>query len=481
FPQDLSIFYSPHLLSRNPTETKTSNNQISLSRSNLDNMLQYPENINLPDLQIWNNAAFDNESSSTDNTKDVSSCSLQKPILGNGSKSSMKLDSIKENITPSFCKSPAVCSKSSPLPIKPLHPNGAVENSSQQKKPLKLLFKQGLLPQQPISKTANELVIDEGKLDAEIEEIEAEISRLASKLESLRVEKAAMKQKPKNSAAVQKDLQKTPSLRPIPKSIRQRGFSLGPSEIMGMRSQNTGKSEKTPIQSTLNRRKSCFFKLPEITEEKSVKGKGGKSSSLSPKSRMSKIQSSRQSLTTIGSKKSERMGNGNVSSIQPKKLFQEEVKSVTAKKPVKPGRVIASRYSQTPTQSSVLRKSLPGMDKDISKGPDNRRATMATNMFDVGFARSQKTANRTKTPFTNRNEALCAKNLEDFAPLSTLKIDDLLPRIRTLRCSDDTPRDSGPAKKVIDLVGRKTYFGAEEINVESSICQALSFDAEDDE
>ncbi|KAI3928292.1 hypothetical protein MKW98_023893 [Papaver atlanticum] len=436
-------------------------------------MLQYPENINLPDVQIWNNAAFDNNSSSI---KEGSCCSLQKPNLGNGSKS-LKLDSITENITPLSCKSP-VRSKS-PLSVKPLHPNGAIENSSQQKKPLKLLFKQGLLPQPPsqtISKTEN----DESKIDAEIESIEAEISRLSSKLESLRLEKAALKQKPKSSVVFQKELQKISSLTANSR-IRQRGFSLGPSEILGMRSQNTGKPEKTAIQSTLNRRKSCFFKLPEITEEKGLKGKGGKSSSLSPKSRLSKIQSSRQSLTTIGSKKSERIGNVNVSSIQPKKLFQEEAKSVTAKKPIKPGRVIASRYNQTPTQSKEIRKmSLPGINKDIGKGLDNRRATMATNVYDAGFARNQKTASRTKTPLAVRNEALCDKNSEDFPPPSTLKIDDLLPRIRTLRCKNETPRDSGPAKKVIDLVGR-TCFGAEEINVESSICQALSFDAEEDE
>ncbi|KAI3992772.1 hypothetical protein MKX01_021733 [Papaver californicum] len=429
-------------------------------------MLQYPENTDLPDLHIWNNAAIDNDSSSTGKTnsiEEVLCCSLQKPILGNGSKS-LKLDSIKENITPSFCKSP-VRSKS-PLSVKPLHPNGAVENSFQQKKPLKLLFKQGLLPQPPsprISKTENDQVNDESKIDAEIESIEAEISRLSSKLESLRLEKAVLKQKSKNSVVLQKELQKTSSLTANPR-IRQRGFSLGPSEILGMRSQNTGKSEKTPLQSTLNRRKSCFFKLPEITEENGIKVKGGKSSSLSPKSRLSKIQSSRQSFTTIGSKKSERMGNGIVSSIQPKKLFQEEAKSVTSKKPVKPGRVIASRYNQTPTQTREIRKmSLPGINKDISKGLDNRRASIATR--------------RLKRHWQLEMGHCVTKNLEDFRPLS----DDLLPRIRTLRCNNQSPRDSGPAKKVIDLVGRKSYFGAEEINVESSICQALSFDAEEDE
>ncbi|OVA08004.1 hypothetical protein BVC80_1433g55 [Macleaya cordata] len=447
-------------------------------------MLKHPDAINLPDLQIWNNAAFDNGTTDDQTAIKPSLCPL-KPILLNGSET-LKLNSSKENNTTSLCKSPV--RTKSPLPIKPLHPNGATEVS--QLKPIKLIFKQGLLVPSTTSKTEAEPINDDRKIDTEIEEIEAEISRLSSKLESLRLEKAEGKQKSKNPV-VPKKFEKTPSSSTSAK-IRQRGVSLGPSEIIaGIRSQYAGKHEKTPIQSAQNRRKSCFWKLPEIDEEKVPKQRGVRSSSLSPKSRqsVSKIQSSRQGFTTIGSKKTERKSDGILSSIQPKKLFKEEEKSVSAKKPIKNGRVVASRYNQIPVQpagnlkQSELRKmSLPGMNRDNnSKGYSyKKRASLAGQFYEMGSGRNQITENQTKMPLEIRNEALCDKNLEDFPPPSILKIDDLLPRIRTIKSKNESPRDSGPPKRVADLIGRKSYFGAEEIDVSTSVCQALSFDDEED-
>jgi hypothetical protein len=49
----------------------------------------------------------------------------------------------------------------------------------------------------------------------------------------------------------------------------------------------------------------------------------------------------------VTSKRPVKKEDGVVSSIQPKKLFKdgEKEKSVTAKKPLKPGRVVASRYN----------------------------------------------------------------------------------------------------------------------------------------
>lgn len=51
----------------------------------------------------------------------------------------------------------------------------------------------------------------------------------------------------------------------------------------------------------------------------------------------------------------------------------------------------------------------------------------------------------------------------------------LLPRIRTTWCINETLRDSGPAKRVADLIGKKPYFAADDEEVEPSLCQALSF------
>lgn len=67
--------------------------------------------------------------------------------------------------------------------------------------------------------------------------------------------------------------------------------------------------------------------------------------SLSPKSRktVSKVEASKQAATTMGSKKPAKKEDGVLTSISPKKLFGE--KSAPVKKPLKPGRIVASRYS----------------------------------------------------------------------------------------------------------------------------------------
>ncbi|KAJ8543464.1 hypothetical protein K7X08_005987 [Anisodus acutangulus] len=73
-------------------------------------VLQYPDGINPTDVQIWNNAAFDNGDS------------WLRPA------DSFESDmSSKENQTP-LCENSCV-NLSSPIPIKPLNPNGAMENS----------------------------------------------------------------------------------------------------------------------------------------------------------------------------------------------------------------------------------------------------------------------------------------------------------------------------------------------------------------
>lgn len=72
-------------------------------------------------------------------------------------------------------------------------------------------------------------------------------------------------------------------------------------------------------------------------------------------------------------------------------------------------------------------------------------------------------------------------SVTDESPVSVTKMPDLLPRIKTLRCTNETPRDSGPAKRVAELIGRKSYFCQDDDDnekVEAPVCQALSF-AED--
>ncbi|KAM3301757.1 hypothetical protein P3S67_016259 [Capsicum chacoense] len=450
-------------------------------------VLQYPEGINPADVQIWNNAAFDNGDSA-----DFSS--LKRSWLSDSFESDL---STKENQTPSFNNSSVNLSSSS-IHFKPLHPNGALENSR-------------IKTKKAISKSGKDNDLrDEKKIDEEIEEIEREISRLNSKLEALRIEKAeksfkivekkgrvvaAKFMEPKmsvvkiaesSSMSAKTKVQSRRGVSLGPSEIfvgTRRGLSMGPSEIFaGTKGGKLGKQEMiTPIQPIQNRRKSCFWKLQEIEEER-----GKSSSSLSPKSRKAAaktIASSRQAVTTIASKKNLKKDDAFLSSVQPKKLFKDGEKSVPAsKKPQRPGRVVASRYNQNTNQSSVVRKrSLPENDKDEIKRNEKKRS------LSVGKARVSQTENknlgtesRVKKRWEIPNEIVVLASTEsEKSPLSITVKPDLLPRIRIARCTaNETPRDSGPAKRVMDLIGKKSFFSNDE-DKEPSVCQVLSF-AEDD-
>ncbi|KAF8411236.1 hypothetical protein HHK36_003783 [Tetracentron sinense] len=440
-------------------------------------ILQYSDSINAPELQIWNNATFDD--GDVDESTDIKSSSYQLQSICVNRSETLECDSSKENQSPAFCKSPV--SVKSPIPIKPLCPNGAIGNS--QGKPLKLLFKQDLrLPSPTVAKNGSEALHDDRKIDTEIEEIELEISRLSSKLEALRIEKLErnmktierrgrivpakfmeQKQISKNSTAL-KWIEEPPSVS-ASKKFHRRGVSLGPSEIIaGVRSRQMGKQEITPIQSIQSRRKSCFWKLQEIDEEKVTKQRG-RNLSLSPKSRTSiyKIQASRKGFTTVGSKKHVKKDDMVLSCVQPKKLFREEEKLVSAKKSIKSGRVVASRYNQIPIQLAgnstsidCRKRSLPENDNDDSKWCDKKRASSVGkshgSLPETG--QNQVNANRAKKRWDISSAAMGHKNLVDSSPPSILKFPDLLPKNRTIRCTKDSSRDSGPAKRVAELTGR---------------------------
>ncbi|XP_009768470.1 uncharacterized protein LOC107818478 [Nicotiana tabacum] len=466
-------------------------------------VLQYPEGINPADVQIWNNAAFDN-GDSEDLSSLKRSWSPLKPLLVRPSDSFESDFSSKENQTPLFENSSV--NLSSPLPIKPLNPNGALENS--RLKPNKLNSKQGF-DEMAARKSGKENDFrDEKKIDVEIEEIEMEISRLNSRLEALRIEKAekdvaktvekrgrvvaAKFMEPKQS--VIKTEERRTSMSARTKAEQRRGLSLGPSEIftgtrrrglsMGpsdilagtTKARQLGKQEMiiTPVQPIQNRRKSCFWKLQEIEEE-------GKSSSLSPKSRKAAARTmvtTRQAVTTIASKKNSKKDDGFLSSVQPKKLFKDVEKSATAnKKPQRPGRVVASRYNQSTTQSSVVRKrSLPENDKDESKRND-KKLSLSVGKTRVSQTESKNlgTESRVKKRWEIPSEIVVHGSTEsEKSPLSITVKPDLLPRIRIARCVNETPRDSGPAKRMIELIGKKSFFSSDE-DKEPSVCQVLSF------
>lgn len=436
-------------------------------------VVQYPEPINTQNLQIYNNAAFDagaNPSSAMQSSwVRLQSVSVDQP-------ETLESDSSKEN------RIPAISSKSPPLTRRNSHG-----------KPLKLLFKQGLLSP-PLSSEQPE------KFDKEIEEIEKEINRLSSRLEALRIEKAAagdskvtrrqsigrivpakfMEQKqsiaktPATATAASKKKKNEQS----PAAFQRRGVSLGPSEIASaVSSRQSGKPpEITPFQQS--RRKSCFWKLPGIEEEEGTGKKGGRSLSLSPKSRLSigKIVDPRRPISTVGAKKafkwedSSPLTKNSINSIKPKKLsFKDEDRVIagrgresrpaaleSAKKKTssqsasKNSRVVPSRYNQT---YQAAEKRTPG-NLQQNLVPENR----VKRRWDLQGGES--------------------KRMESSPSPSSviLEMAEALPKIRAVRLEESiSPRDSGPAKRVADLIGRKSYFE------DDSICQLLSFEEEEKE
>ncbi|KAM0981076.1 hypothetical protein ACFX2I_014209 [Malus domestica] len=85
-------------------------------------VVEYQDAVNAPDLQVWNNAAFDNEDFEGGSSVVKASWSdILQPISLNCSSESFKSGCSKENMSPAILKTP-VCVKSS-VPFKPLDTN----------------------------------------------------------------------------------------------------------------------------------------------------------------------------------------------------------------------------------------------------------------------------------------------------------------------------------------------------------------------
>ncbi|XP_044466560.1 uncharacterized protein LOC123196571 [Mangifera indica] len=443
-------------------------------------VLQCPDSINGQELQIWNNAAFDNGESEDSVAIKGSWSDLQSVYVNE----SLESDCSKENLDPGLAKSPVVSSLKSSVLFKPLQMNTSIKNS--QPKPVKSVSK--MMGSKNGCEEEEEEKRDERKIDMEIEEIEKEISRLTSRLHVLRLEKIELKSKATEKrgrivpAKFMEQKQSFTNLETMKKSdenllssakskFNRRGVSLGPAEIFSTAKsrQSLGKPDIiTPVQSMQSRRKSCFWKLQEIDELKVTKERG-KSSSLSPKSRKtaaSKIHPPKQAMTTIGSKKYVKRDDGVLSLIQPKKLFRDGEKSATSKKPLKPGRIVASRYNKI-TNGDRKRS----LENDKESNTCDKRRVSREHVVDLG----SKSETRAKKKWEIPTEVVVYKG---SSPPSISKLGDELPKIKTVQCVDQSPRDSGAAKRVAELAGRKSYFfGAdEEVTEEATVCQALSFD-----
>jgi len=165
-----------------------------------------------------------------------------------------------------------------------------------------------------------------------------------------------------------------------------------------------------------SRRKSCFWKLPEIDEELRAKTVGR----VKKKEEISAVQ------------------------VPARKMFErEKVKSVceSNKKTVKQGRMVASRYNGG---GDVRKRSLPEGGSEV------------------------RVKKRWEIPKNGE---------EEKAVVATVAAEVMvLPKIKTAKCVNESPRDSGAAKRVAELVGKRPYFSTDE----NDVCQVLNF-AEEEE
>ncbi|XP_030462348.1 uncharacterized protein LOC115682302 [Syzygium oleosum] len=467
-------------------------------------VLEYPDAFDAPELQIWNNAAFDN-GESEDSSAAVAAAAAKaswssvNPVFVKLSESLESDDFCKENRSPE-CANSRVSLKSSV--------------------PSRVQWRQSVL--EPLSAKAEDREDDKGgggrsSIDAEIEEIEEEITRLSSRLESLRLEKAAAaaageeKKPPRGRAvaakfmepkqvgigrdpdAVKRIEETTPLLSSAKPKLNRRGLSLGPVEIASsaVKSRPSIKAEITPALSIQNRRKSCFWKLEEIDELKVTKERRkSMSMTASPgnaRKTFPKVQPQKQAATTAGSRRFTKKEEAIIASIQPKRLFKDGEKSVPAKKPGKPGRVVPSRYNQI-TVSAARKRSFPENNNKDEGGErvDKRRASVGLN--------TQGNESRAKKKWEIPSEVVVFESKKDDSaveaqmqtPSSIRRMGSVLPKIRAVRGVKDSPRDSGAARRVADLVGRRNYFGSGneeegELQMQMPFCQALSFIRDDEE
>ncbi|KAK4285314.1 hypothetical protein QN277_002027 [Acacia crassicarpa] len=489
--------------------------------------------MNALELQVWDNAAFDSDEVPI---KASWSSSLD-PVFENPSESPDSERS-KENLSPVTVNS-SVSVKSS-IAIKPLHSNGVLGNSL--RKPSKVLAKKKTWEQddeRKIDAEIQEIEIEIKRLSSRLEALRLE---KAERIAKTTVEKRRRVVPAKFMEAKQsvKKIEETPLSSCVKSKVNRRGLSLGPSEIFaeakyrppgkvemtpGTATQSVkkkieepllsssvkskfnrrgmslgpseifatarfrlpGKLETTPSTATQSRRQSCFLQLQDIEKSKSAINERRKSMTVSPKSRKnaSKIESQKQAATTTaGSKK---LVKKESSLIQPRKLFKdgEKEKSVSTKKPLKPGRVVASRYNMVSSNQSfgtaieaARKRSLPENEKEDcgkkARGSD-------------GITEGGRTKKRWEIPpeialYRRKGEE---KEEEVEKEETTLLTTDLLPKIKTTRWVDESPRGSGPAKRVAELKGKKkSYFCPDNVDGDeeeedgvagSAVCEALNF------
>ncbi|OEL16513.1 hypothetical protein BAE44_0022468 [Dichanthelium oligosanthes] len=170
-----------------------------------------------------------------------------------------------------------------------------------------------------------------------------------------------------------------------------------------------------------------------------------RSGSMSPRSRRQSTSKATETRAGNNAKATEtRGGNAAVAvnkvadELKPKGVVNRTGNAAVVKRPAGSSkvRVVPSRYSLTPGSS-------------LAAGTQDKQRKQSLPHSTGGG--SQREEIRAK---------LTEPSSDELSPETIAKVAELLPRIRTMPPYDESPRDSGCAKRVADLVGKRSFFTA---------------------
>ncbi|KAJ1703992.1 hypothetical protein LUZ63_003771 [Rhynchospora breviuscula] len=269
------------------------------------------------------------------------------------------------------------------------------------------------------------------EIEKEIEKTEREIERLTRWLEELRSKKASSFQKPGRVVPSKfKEVAKIKFETPVSNKSMQRGVSLGPLEI---------------LQGSTHNSKKFGSNKPNKIKEENEKSQSWKQRGVS----LGPLEI-HQGLTQ-SSKKPHGIKEGKEKS-QPWKSAGP--KMVSNSRPSRRG------VSLGPTEISAIARKTPckpgnTLEKIEEYSTSNRRLSRGTRKPRIVPSRYSLAP-----PKIVRDDM--SKNVNGKkSPESITKMAKLLPKIKAVRCTEQSPRDSGRAKRVADLIGRKPFFECE--------------------
>ncbi|KAJ3708482.1 hypothetical protein LUZ61_012187 [Rhynchospora tenuis] len=358
--------------------------------------------------KVWNNAAFDDPSLGSDGSAGMTSWSVLQPISTN------QLDSFEYGV----------------------------------KKPIR------------------------EEIEKEIEKTEREIERLTRRLEELKSKKASSFQKPGRVVPSKfKEVAKIKFETPVSNKSMQRGVSLGPLEILqgsthsskkfGSNKPHGIKEEKEKPQSWKQRGVS-LGPLEILQGSTHSSKKLGSNKPHGIKEEKEKFQSWKQRGASLGPLE---IHQGLAQSSKKPPGIKEEKEKSQPWKSAGPKMVSNSRpgrrgVSLGPTEISAIARKTPSkpwntLEKIEEHSTSNRRLSRGPRKPRVVPSRYSLAP-----PKIVRDDM--SKNVNGKkSPESVTKMAKLLPKIKAVRCIEQSPRDSGRAKRVADLIGRKPFFECE--------------------